>query len=91
MSGRIYPNHSHSTFPRALQRTYNKVWAVVLIGALTLRALEARPDLRANPDAVAYFDLFHILAHRYSFANDLVADAQWALILSPTAGDRMAA
>lgn len=65
------------------------MWAVVLVGALTLRALEACPDLRADSNTVANFDLFHVLADRYRLANDLVADAQWALIFSPAASDRV--
>jgi len=63
------------------------VRAIVFICALTLRALEAGPHLSANADSVASLDALNIVSHLDGLAYNLMADTQWALVLSPTARD----
>lgn len=61
--------------------------AVVLVLVPADRALEAGPDLRTNTDAVALLDGLDVLAHADGLADNLVAYAEGALELSPSAGD----
>lgn len=65
----------------------NHVGAVVLVVALALRALETRPNLSANTDAVALFYILDAFAHLDCLADDLVAYADRSVSLAPTAGD----
>lgn len=53
----------------------NHMWAVVLVIALALLALQARPDLSAHTNAVSDLDAGNLVADPDSMANDLVANA----------------
>ena len=53
----------------------NPVWAVVLIIALALLALPARPDLSPNSDTVSNFAAGHLVANLYSATNNFMANA----------------
>ena len=59
---------------RAVKLT-NQVWAVVLIIALALLALHARPDLGPNTDTVSDFAAGHLVANIYSATDNLMANA----------------
>ena len=64
---------------RDLAQLTNHVWAVVLIVALTLLALQARPDLSSNTDTISDLAAGHFVSHLDSMADDLVTNAngQW--------------
>lgn len=62
------------------------VRAVVLVGILTLGALETSPDLRADANAVALLDLLDVLADFDSLANDFVSYAEGTFVFTPAAG-----
>jgi hypothetical protein len=51
------------------------MWAVILIIALALLALHARPDLSSNTDTVSDFAAGHLVANLYSATNNLMANA----------------
>ena len=51
--------------------------AVVLIITLALLALQARPDLSTDSDAVTDFDGLDLVANLDGVANNLVSDADW--------------
>jgi hypothetical protein len=53
----------------------NQMWAVVLVIALALLALQARPDLSSNTHAVSDLDAGDLVTDLDSVANDLVANA----------------
>lgn len=61
--------------------------AIVLIVALALRALEARPDLRSDADAVADLDRLDGGPDFHGLADDLVADADGRGRVAPAARD----
>lgn len=63
--------------------------AVVLVISLARAAVQARPDLRANTDAVADVDALDIRADADGVADDLVADDERELGLAPAAGERV--
>lgn len=68
--------------------THDQVRAIILVRSLALRALEARPNLGADADAVALLDPGPDgLANLDSLTNHLVADTQGALIVAPAACD----
>jgi hypothetical protein len=67
----------------------NHVWAVVLVIALALLALQARPDLSSNTDTVSDLDAGHLVADLDSMANDLMANADRKRNFTPTTGDGM--
>lgn len=68
--------------------TYDEVWAVILVCGLALRALETRPDLGSDAHAVSLFDArADGLADLDSFANHLMADAEWPFVVTPAARD----
>ena len=52
----------------------NQVGTVILIIALALLALHARPDLSPNSDTVSDFAAGHIVANLYSATNNLMAN-----------------
>ena len=55
----------------------NQVWAVILIIALALLALQARPNLSPNTDTVSNFATGHLVANLYSATDNLMANADW--------------
>ena len=58
--------------------------AVVLVVALALFALQARPDLCSHADSVADFDGLHFVTHFDGLANDLVTDTDWERTVAPS-------
>lgn len=60
---------------------------VVLVGALADIALQAGPHLGTNTDAIAHFDLRHVLSDLDGLADNLMPDAERTLELAPAAGD----
>jgi hypothetical protein len=63
------------------------VWAIVLIVALALRALEASPDLSTNANAVADLASCHGISDFNCFPDDLVTDTDWQRRLTPASVD----
>jgi hypothetical protein len=59
------------------------MWAVILVVALALLALQARPNLRSNTDTVPNLDAGHLVADLDSMANDLVSNADGKRNLAP--------
>lgn len=64
--------------------------AVVLVCALALRTLEARPDLGADADAVTLLDLLNVFAHLNSLANYFMTYTKRALVVAPASGNCVA-
>jgi hypothetical protein len=65
------------------------MWAVVLVIALALLALQTRPDLSANTHAVSDLDAGDLVADLDSMANDLVANADRKRNFAPAPVDGM--
>lgn len=65
----------------------HELGAVVFVLVLAEVALEAGPDLGADADAVADFEVLDVLADLDGFADDFVADAEGAFVVAPAAGD----
>lgn len=63
--------------------------AIILIIALTRAALQARPDLSADTDAVADLDVLDLGPDFNSLPYDLVADAEGRWRVAPAAGYRV--
>jgi len=64
----------------------DEVRAVVLIGTLADLALETRPDLRADANAVALLDLLDILADVDGSPYNLMADIEGSFKITLAAG-----
>ncbi len=60
---------------------------VVLVVALALFALQARPDLGSNTDAVSVFAAGHLVASFDDMANDLVTDTDGQRNFTPASVD----
>lgn len=69
------------------QRRTNLVWAIVLVVAFALRALQAGPDLSTDADTVALLDGLDLGADLDGLADDLVADADGQRCTTPAAVD----
>lgn len=63
--------------------------AVRLVVVLALAALEARPRLGADADALAGLDQGDLGADAQGLADDLVADGQGEVLVAPASGDRV--
>jgi hypothetical protein len=63
------------------------MWAVVLVVALALLALQARPDLSSHTDTVSDLAAGHLIADLDSMADDLMANADRKRDFAPAAGD----
>src|SRR5436305_4907502 len=87
--------HQYSTCKTELHRSVSavkptdQVWAVVLVIALTLLALQARPNLSPNTDTVSNFATGHLIANLYSATDNLMANADGQRDLAPSAVDRV--
>ena len=60
------------------------MWAVVLVVALALFALQARPYLCSNADSVANLDGLHLVTDLDGLADDLVSDTYWQRAVAPS-------
>ena len=60
------------------------MWAVVLVVALALFALQARPYLCSNADSVANLDGLHLVTDLDGLADDLVSDTDWQWAVAPS-------
>ena len=67
----------------------NLVWAVILLIRFTEFALQTRPDLGTDTNAVPDFDGSHFVTDLNGLTNDLMANADWKRAFSPTPGDSM--
>ena len=65
----------------------NHMRAVILIVALALRALQARPYLRTYADTVADLDRLDLVSDFDGVSDDLVADRQGKRGITPAAVD----
>lgn len=63
------------------------MWAVILVVALALRALQARPDLGTNTSTVANLECRNLGSNFYDLANDLVADSDGCWRFTPATCD----
>ena len=61
--------------------------AVVLLIRLAKLALQARPDLSADTNAVPDLDGAHSVTDLNGLANDFMANADWKRALSPSASN----
>ena len=61
--------------------------AVVLVLALAQVALQACPDLGTDTDAVSLLNERNVLADTHSLADDLVANAEGSLEITPATRD----
>lgn len=61
--------------------------AVILVVALALRALSARPDLSTYTDTVANLDVLDFRADLYGLANNFVTNANWGGRIAPASCD----
>lgn len=67
----------------------NHMRAVILVVALTLRALETCPYLCADPDPVAHVDRLHLGSNPDRAANDFVSHTDGKRHFAPAAVDRV--
>lgn len=65
----------------------NLVWAVVLVVALALWALQASPDLSTNTSTVANLECRDFGANFYDLADHFVTDSDRGWGVTPTASD----
>ena len=72
---------------RAVWQLTDFVRAVVVVVAFALIALQARPDLGTNANAISYLDVLHLRANFYDLADDLMAHADGCGRISPAAGN----
>ena len=63
------------------------MWTVVLVITFALLALQARPDLSPDTDAISDLAAGHLVANLDCVANDLVANADRKRGSSPAAID----
>ena len=63
------------------------VWAIVLVVALALWALEASPDLSSDANTVSHFASFYSIPNLDGLADDLVADADGHRCVTPASSD----
>ena len=63
--------------------------AIILIVALALRALQARPYLRTHPDTIADLDGLDLVSDLHGVADDFVTDRQGERCITPAAVDGM--
>lgn len=61
----------------------NTLGAVVLVAALALSAIHARPDLGADSNTVAYLDATDTVTDSNSLSDDLMADDERQMAFSP--------
>lgn len=63
------------------------MWAIVLVVALALRALQARPDLSTNTGTVANLECRDLRSNFYDLADNLVADSNGCWGFTPASCD----
>ena len=65
------------------------MWAIILIVALALWALQTRPDLGTDTSTVADLECRDLGANFYNFANDFMANGDGSWRFTPTSSDGM--